>query len=70
MSELLRNSTNLDEGKVLNGFGCLFQVIFSFPLLSREGSSEKGAKEGKVIRNVYLAFSVLCIMFVIVMGRS
>lgn len=48
MSELLRNSTNLDEGKVLHGFGCLFQVVvFSFPLLSREGSSEKGAKEGK-----------------------
>lgn len=46
-SELLRNSTNLDEGKVFHEFDCLFQVIFSFSHLSREGSSEEGAEEGK-----------------------
>lgn len=43
----MRNSSSLDEGKIPQGLIVSFKSFFSFSLLSREGSSEKGTKEGK-----------------------
>lgn len=69
-SKLLRNSTNLDEGKFLHEFDCLFQVIFSFTSLGKEARKRELKKVNKEIRNVYLVFPALCIVFVIIMGHS
>lgn len=77
MSELSRNSACPDEGKVVCGFDPLFQVVFfyfSLPFSSLSLGKEARKRELKKVRkeiwNIYLAFPVLCVMFVIIMGHE
>lgn len=74
MNELLRNSACPEEGKVVCGFEALFQVFFflSFSSLSlgKEARKRELKKVRKEIWNIYLAFPVLCMMFVIIKGHE
>lgn len=75
MSELSRKSACPDQGKVVCQFDPLFQVgFFSLPFSSLSLGKEARKRELKKVRkeiwNIYLAFPVLCVMFVIIMGHE